>query len=68
VALIQTLERVPILKETLRSNESAALLHSADLDEMEDVLNLLNAPSRTTARELRKADSSARVTTPRWTN
>ncbi|NLI54037.1 MAG: DNA mismatch repair protein MutS [Clostridiales bacterium] len=43
VALIQTLERVPILKETLRSNESAALSGiSADLDEMEDVLNLLN--------------------------
>ncbi len=42
VALIQTLQRVPILKETLRLDESAALLDiSRELDEMEDVLGLL---------------------------
>ena len=42
VALIQTLERIPLIKETLRANESEALSGiSRDLDEMEDVLSLL---------------------------
>ncbi len=42
IALIQTLERVPIIKETLRSNESEALSDiSCNLDEMVDVLSLL---------------------------
>jgi DNA mismatch repair protein MutS len=42
VALIRTLERVPLIKETLRTNASEALLGiSRGLDEMEDVLGLL---------------------------
>ncbi len=42
IALIQTLERVPLIKETLHANESEALTDiSRGLDEMEDVLNLL---------------------------
>ncbi|MBA4347525.1 MAG: DNA mismatch repair protein MutS [Clostridiales bacterium] len=42
VALIQTIERVPIIKEALRASESSALSDIAQyLDEMEDVLNLL---------------------------
>ncbi len=42
VALIQTIERVPIIKEALRANESLALKDiSQTLDEMEDVLGLL---------------------------
>ena len=42
VALIQTIQRVPIIKETLRASESEALASiSRDLDEMDDVLNLL---------------------------
>lgn len=42
VALTQTIQRVPIIKETLRASESTALSDIArDLDEMEDVLNLL---------------------------
>ncbi|MDD4312031.1 MAG: DNA mismatch repair protein MutS [Eubacteriales bacterium] len=42
VALTQTIQRVPIIKEALRTSESAALSDiSRDLDEMEDVLRLL---------------------------
>jgi len=42
VALIQTIQRVPIIKEALRASESEALSSiSRDLDEMDDVLNLL---------------------------
>jgi DNA mismatch repair protein MutS len=42
VALILTLERIPLIKETLRSNLSAALSEiSRDLDEMADILSLL---------------------------
>ena len=42
VALIQTIQRVPIIKETLRASESEALSSiSRELDEMDDVLNLL---------------------------
>ena len=42
VALIQTMERVPLIKESLRANDSAALEDiSSSLDEMEDVLQLL---------------------------
>ena len=42
VALIQTIERVPLMKESLRANDSAALSDiSSALDEMEDVLELL---------------------------
>jgi len=42
VALIQTIQRVPIIKEALRTNESAALSGiSRELDEMDDVLHLL---------------------------
>ncbi len=44
VALIQTIGRVPLIKEALRENASAALHDiSQTLDEMEDVLNLLLA-------------------------
>ena len=44
IALMQTIQRVPIIKESLRTNESAALSDiSRDLDEMEDVLGLLLA-------------------------
>ncbi len=42
VALIQTIQRVPIIKEALRASESEALSSiSRELDEMDDVLNLL---------------------------
>ena len=42
VALILTLERIPLIKETIRSNNSFALRDiSRDLDEMSDVLSLL---------------------------
>ena len=42
IALSQTIQRVPILKESLRGNQSAALSDvSRSLDEMEDVLSLL---------------------------
>ncbi len=42
IALQQTIQRVPIIKESLRDNDSAALSDiSRYLDEMEDVLNLL---------------------------
>ena len=42
VALIRTIERVPIIKESLRGSDSEALSDiSASLDEMEDVLQLL---------------------------
>ncbi|MEA4939895.1 MAG: DNA mismatch repair protein MutS [Christensenella sp.] len=42
VALSQTLERIPLIRETLRQNESEALKQiCADLDEMEDILSLL---------------------------
>lgn len=42
VALIRTIERVPIIKESLRGSESEALSEvSSSLDEMEDVLRLL---------------------------
>lgn len=42
IALRQTIERVPIMKEALRTSESSALSDiSQYLDEMEDVLNLL---------------------------
>lgn len=42
IALIQTIQRVPLIKESLRGSESAALSDiSSYLDEMEDVLNLL---------------------------
>ena len=42
VALILTLERIPLIKETFRSNSSLALKDiSRDLDEMADVLSLL---------------------------
>lgn len=44
IALQQTIQRVPIIKESLRDNDSAALSEiSRSLDEMEDVLNLLLA-------------------------
>lgn len=44
VALIQTIERVPIIKESLRANESLALKDiSQYLDEMTDVLGLLQS-------------------------
>jgi len=42
IALIRTIERVPIIKESLRGSESEALSSiSSSLDEMEDVLQLL---------------------------
>ena len=42
VALILTLERIPLIKETIRSSSSAALQDiSRDLDEMADILSLL---------------------------
>ncbi|PKM40465.1 MAG: DNA mismatch repair protein MutS [Firmicutes bacterium HGW-Firmicutes-9] len=42
VALIRTIERVPIIKESIRGSESEALSEiSSSLDEMEDVLRLL---------------------------
>ena len=42
VALIQTMERVPLIKESLCASDSAALEDiSSSLDEMEDVLQLL---------------------------
>ena len=42
VALIQTIQRVPIIKEALRVSQSDALSSiSRELDEMDDVLNLL---------------------------
>jgi DNA mismatch repair protein MutS len=42
VALIQTIQRVPIIKETLRASQSESLSSiSRELDEMDDVLNLL---------------------------
>ena len=44
IALQQTIQRVPIIKESLRDNDSAALSEiSRSLDEMEDVLSLLLA-------------------------
>lgn len=43
VALTQTLERIPLIREALRQNESEALKSICDgLDEMEDVLSLLS--------------------------
>jgi DNA mismatch repair protein MutS len=42
IALIRTIERVPIIKESLRGSDSEALSEiSSSLDEMEDVLQLL---------------------------
>ncbi len=42
IALIQTIERIPIIKEALRGNQSAALSEiSIKLDEMEDIFRLL---------------------------
>ncbi|MCE5189274.1 MAG: DNA mismatch repair protein MutS [Eubacteriales bacterium] len=42
IALTQTLERIPLIRETLRQNESTALRQICNnLDEMQDILSLL---------------------------